>query len=311
MLAGQAIEREEVAVAVGVQHHLARLAVEIAVHQNRRLGRIPVVRVVRIDLVVPRHLAGVDVDRDDRAGVQIVARAARRIGVGRRRIAGAEDIEMRFRIVGAGDPHVAGAVLRAVEAAPGIEARVAGLHRHGVEDPLHVAGFGIARLQVAGLIEIVAGADEDVVADDDGRHGGEVLLIEVGDFLMPALLAGARVEADQIVVRRFHVQPVAPHAQAAVADVRAALGFPEVVPQFVAVASIDRPGVVRGGEVENAVDFEDRAANIGGCGRLRPCRGLRRRRWWEHAAEAAASTAAAGPPVTRLTQASVRFFTFD
>ena len=60
-----------------------------------------------------------------------------------------------------------------------------------VKLPLHVAGFRIERLQEAGLIQIVAGADQDVIADHDRRHGGEILLVEIGDFFVPALLAGA------------------------------------------------------------------------------------------------------------------------
>ena len=84
---------------------------------------------------------------------------------------------------------MAAAVARRVEVLPRLEARVAGLHRHGVELPLHVAGLRIERLQVARRIEIVAGADEHVVADDDRRRRGEVLLVEAGDLLVPALLA--------------------------------------------------------------------------------------------------------------------------
>ena len=103
----------------------------------------------------------------------------------------------------------------------------------------------------------------DVIADHDRRHGGEILLVEIGDLLVPALLAGPRVERDQVIVRRFHVQPVALHAEAAIADVRAALGLPEVVPEVVAVARVDRPGVVGRGEVEDAVDLQNRRADVG------------------------------------------------
>ena len=76
VLAGDAIERVEVAVARRGRHELARLAVDRRVDQDRRLRRIPVVRVVHRRLEVPRHLAGVDVDRDQRAGEQVVALAA-------------------------------------------------------------------------------------------------------------------------------------------------------------------------------------------------------------------------------------------
>ena len=55
-----------------------------------------------------------------------------------------------------------------------------------------VAGLGIERLQEAGRVQIVAGADQDVVADHDRRHRGEVLRVEIGDVLVPALLSGLR-----------------------------------------------------------------------------------------------------------------------
>src|SRR5262249_28701451 len=128
------------------------------------------------------------------AGEQVLAFAARLRRVGRRRIAGADDVEMRLRIVRAGDPHLPGAVPRRVEALPGLEAGIALVHRHRVELPLHGAGFGIERLQESRRVEIVAGTDEHVVPDDDRRGGREVLLLKAGNLLVPALLAGARVE---------------------------------------------------------------------------------------------------------------------
>ena len=70
-------------------------------------------------------------------------------GVGRRRIAGAEDVELGLGIVGAGNPGLRAAVARRVEACPGVEPGIARLHRHGVELPLQLAGFGIERLQEA------------------------------------------------------------------------------------------------------------------------------------------------------------------
>src|SRR5204863_6588726 len=104
---------------------------------------------------------------------------------------------------------------------------------------------------------------EDVATDHDGGHGGEVLLVEIGDGNMPALLAGARVEGDEIVVGRLHEEPVAVHAEAAVADVGAAPGLPEVMPEDVAVAGVDRPGVIGSGEIERAVDLENGGADVG------------------------------------------------
>ena len=122
-------------------------------------------RVVRRRLVVPDDLAGVDVERDERAREEVVALAplARVAG---RRVAGADDVQLRLRIVGAGNPGLAAAVARGVEARPRVEPGIARLHRHGVGLPLQLAGLGIERLQEARHVEVVAGADEDVVADD-------------------------------------------------------------------------------------------------------------------------------------------------
>ena len=93
MLAGRAVEHEEVAVARRRHHQLAHPAVERHVDENRRLRRIPVVRVVRRGLVVPRHLAGIDVHREQRRREQVVAFAAA-LRVCRRRVAGAVDVEI-------------------------------------------------------------------------------------------------------------------------------------------------------------------------------------------------------------------------
>ena len=63
-LAGRAIERVVEAVAVGEHHDLARLSADGEIGEDRHLGRVPVVHVVRRELVVPLELAGVGVERD-------------------------------------------------------------------------------------------------------------------------------------------------------------------------------------------------------------------------------------------------------
>ena len=262
MLAGDAIEREVIPVAGGGEHELAHPAAERRIDEHRRLRRIPVVRVVRRRLVVPLHLAGVDVDRDQRTREEVVAFAARLRGVGRRRVAGAGDVQMRLGIVRSGHPHLRAAVPGGVEVLPRLQPRIAFVHRHRVQLPLQLAGLRIERLEKSRRVEIVAGADQHVIADDDRRHRREVLLGEAGDDLVPALLAGARVERHEIVVRRLDEQIVAPHAHAAIADVGAALRLPEVVPDLAAVARVDRPRVVGRREIEDAVDREDRASDV-------------------------------------------------
>ena len=136
---------------------------------------------------------------------------------------------------------------------------IARVHRHGVELPLKLAGLRIERLQEARRVQVVAGAGDHVVADDDRRRGREVLLVERRDLLVPALLARLRFERDEIVVRRFHVEEVVPDADAAVGDVGAAASAPEVVPELASVARIEGPGVVRRRHIDGAVDHERRA----------------------------------------------------
>ena len=122
------------------------------------------------------------------AGEEVVAfTAAGRVRGNR--IAGAEDVKLRLRIVGAGQPRMGAAVSRGIEARPRVEPRIARLHRHRVEPPLQLAGLGIVGLQISGLVEIVARSDDHVIADDDRRGRREVLLVEIGDFLVPPLLA--------------------------------------------------------------------------------------------------------------------------
>ena len=193
---------------------------------------------------------------------------------------------------------------------------IAGLHRHRVELPLPLAGLRIERLQEAGRVQVVAGADEHVIADDDRRHRREVLLLEVGDLDVPAFLAGSRVERDQVVVGRFEEQVVVPDRRAAIADVRAAARPPEVVPELAAVARVERPDVVGRSDVERCRS----PCRIAPLTFVVPRRDspvpspptivVRRRRRQRTAEAAAAGAAARGdPPFSRDTQASVRFFT--
>ena len=67
------------------------------------------------------------------------------------------------------------------------------------------AGFGIEGLEEAGGVEVVTGADEKMVADEDGRGSGEVLLLEVDDLTMPTPFAGFGVEGDELIVGSLEV----------------------------------------------------------------------------------------------------------
>ena len=224
MLAVGPIKQEVVAVAAGLSEHFAGLALKVAVDQDRRLNGIPVVGVVGRDLKVPGDLAGVDVQRNDGAGPEIVAFAALagHYWIG---IAGAEVIKMQVGIVGAGHPGHAAAVAHGVlhqARSPSRDRPSSGARVHHFHCTAPVSGS--RDFEESGDIErVAAGADNDMVANDDGRGRREVFLLHVGDLDVPAFFAGFGIERDEVVVGGFEEQPVAVHADAAVADVDAAL----------------------------------------------------------------------------------------
>src|ERR1700733_10053659 len=98
-----------------------------------------------------------------------------------------------------------------------------------------------------------------MILNHDGSRGSEIALIQDGDLLMPALLAGRCIQRNQVIVRGLHVQIVVPHSHTTIPDVSSAFGLPEVMPPFVAIAGVHRPGIVRHGEIQSAVHFENRA----------------------------------------------------
>src|SRR5262249_18804873 len=213
-------------------------------------------RVVRRCLVIPGHLTRIGIDCDNSARKQVVAFAASLRGVCGRWITCAEDIEVCLGIVGTGNPGLASSMSRRIQVLPGFEAGISRVHRDRIEFPLKVAGLGIKGLYESRLIKIVARTNQHMVANDDGGHRREILLVEAENFFVPALLAGASVERYEVIVGRDEVQIVAPHPDTAIADVRAASCLPEVMPQLVPIASIERPRVVGCGDVKYAVDLE-------------------------------------------------------
>ena len=64
----------------------------------------------------------------------------------------------------------------------------------------------------------------------------------------------------------FHVEPVAIHAEASIADGAAGAGRVTIVPDLTAGTRVNGPRVVGGGEVEDAVDHQRRGFDGDGCG---------------------------------------------
>ena len=104
-----AIEHEEPAVAARLREQLARLPVDLAVDEHRRLRRVPVVRVVRRRLEVPRQLPRVRIERDDRLGEEIVALPLAAVDH-RLRVSGAEVDQIQIGVVCRRPPGHAAAV---------------------------------------------------------------------------------------------------------------------------------------------------------------------------------------------------------
>src|ERR1700693_6022422 len=139
---------------------------------------------------------------------------------------------MLRRIVCARYPRLSGAVGGGVFIRPSLDSRLA-LARRGPPLPLHRSCFGVAGLEEARVVQMIAAdADQDVIADDDGRNGGGVVELGIGDLHFPALLAGAGVQADELAIGRFKEQPVAVHPDAAVADGAAGVGWILIMPQL-------------------------------------------------------------------------------
>src|SRR5438094_9902991 len=73
---------------------------------------------------------------------------------------------------------------------------------------------------------------------------------------MPALRAVASVERNQVIVGGDKEEIGSPYPHTAISDVSAPSRLPEVMPQLVAVSSIERPCVVGCRDVQDAVDLK-------------------------------------------------------
>ena len=147
---------------------------------------------------MPLEHTGVDVDGNQRIGIQIVSVAHVADEV-RPRIAGAPVGEIGVRVVGARHPGGCAAVLPAV-ARPGL---VAGLarSRHSPEAPRPLAGAGVVGVEEASHPVLGArDAHDDLVFHRQGRTGHRVTGLVVGDLDIPPDAARAHVERDQVGV---------------------------------------------------------------------------------------------------------------
>src|SRR5260370_32107799 len=106
-----------------MEQDLARRSMDRELGQNGLVDAVPVMGVVRRELVIPSELARIGVERDHGIAVKIVTGADACVQ-SRRRIAYAPIDQVEGRIVGAGDPCAAAPALFPV-AGPGLLARLA------------------------------------------------------------------------------------------------------------------------------------------------------------------------------------------
>ena len=189
-LSARPIKHVVEAVLRGLHEDLARALPEVELGEDHLLRAVVVPAIARCRLVVPRELAALSVDRDDRRCVQVVAAlAAIFLDVVRRAVAGADVDELEFGVVVDAVPHRrAAARFPAMARIPGGESlhevrlvlrsflRVA---RHGVEAPAERAGAQFKRRDITTYArEVGAGAaDDDLVAGNDRGRRGRVRML--------------------------------------------------------------------------------------------------------------------------------------
>src|SRR6516225_6239007 len=121
--------------------------------------RVPVVRIVWRELVVPLQLAGIRVEGEERTRVQIVAFAIVAVIVGIR-IASAPVQQIEGRIIAACDPGAAATSGDDVGRGPRLTAPLAG-RWHGIEAPHPCAGPWLVRIDEAARRIVAAGNADD------------------------------------------------------------------------------------------------------------------------------------------------------
>ena len=207
--------------------HLAGLVLGFG--QDHRADRVQIPHVVGDVLEVGLVGAGVQIDRDDRVGVQVVAGTDVAVQVGRG-VAHHEVHGPGLPVDRRRHPHAAAqglveaaalsasrsafslamsrCMLRPVASCVRPHALVA-LLGDGVERPQQLAALGVEGLdEAADAVLAAVGADQHLAVHHDRSHGFGVALLGIGDLGLPQHLAGLRVERHQLGVERAHVEHV-------------------------------------------------------------------------------------------------------
>ncbi len=260
-LAVGAIDDIHEAVLVGVQEHLADLAADAQIGEHRLGGAVEVVAFVRNVLVMPDQLAGLGPDREHAGRVQTVGAAAIHRVV-RLRVAGTPVDEVEFGVIRTVLPGRPAAVFPCVGhfLGPGFGSGLAG-RGHGVAAPQFFPAFRIPAVEEAarGAVPARHPGDHHAVRHQR-RDDSRVTFLEVGEFLLPHLLAGLHVERDDVAVYRLAKKlPVvegrwSPNDDAGVPDTRSgALVFHRCAPDLLAGRNVEGEGPISVHHIHDAV----------------------------------------------------------
>ena len=272
----------DVAGLAGVDDAGNRVAVLVLhVDQDRRAHRVEIPQVVGDVLEVAGVLAGVEIERDQRVRVEVVAGTDRAVEVGRR-VADDEVDALRLEVDRGVLPHAAAERLVGIAEllqrrllgrdvamhvlAGGVMRRpyAGGVLSRRVEVPHELAGLRIVGAhEAADAVLAAVGADQDLAVDGGRRHRLAVAELGIGDLGLPQQAAGLGVERDQLGIERRHVDLVAVDGDAAVVGA-AAIGRDRahlvlVVPVLLAGLGVERVDVIeRRRHVHHAVDDDRR-----------------------------------------------------
>src|SRR5207253_585298 len=126
------IEHVKESISIRDHHDLTASSAEVNVRQDGRVSGIPIMRVMRRELIIPAQFAGIRIEREKTIRIEIVSLATA-AEIQWRRIAGSPVDQIEVGIVAAGYPGRTSAVLRGV-LQPGVPARFV-RQRHGPEPP--------------------------------------------------------------------------------------------------------------------------------------------------------------------------------
>ena len=156
--------------------------------------------IVRRELEVPPQPARIDVERHERARVQVVPLAQITVPI-RTRVTRAPVEQPQLRIVGTRQPGRSAAMFPRV-AGPGVAARFTGC-RNRPESPDPLTALRIVRVEEAANAGFApADTDDDLPVDGERRRRDRVPRPILGYGNAPTFAARGRVQGDQIAVER-------------------------------------------------------------------------------------------------------------